>query len=580
MSYTKRIAFSVIVMLLVIPAFVFSAGGAAGSERYPVPRKDTVVVETDTNYANFETANDFVPRGTQWGSGWHQVVTEWDWYINYATGDVILWRTTGWEYSADQKQLTWHVREGVKWNDGKPYTANDYVFTFEMLMADTGLGASTHVENVASVEAVDDYTLLIKFKNPEYRFHHKLRMWGGIVIVAKHKWEGTATREYKNWPPVETGPYMFHSYSEDLGLFVWERNRNYWGKKVHKKSPGPKYVIFRMAPPPDLDLAEFIEGAIDMTLPHIFTIEMIRSAQRKTEHVVVAPFMDVVSQGICSYNCAKFPTSLPEVRWALQYLVNREKHAKIYPMAEKSFPTMWPWPDYGSLDKWEIPAIKAKYGEQLRYDPAAAEKALDDLGYKKGSDGIRKGPKGEEFILTLVTRSSPDLGFLHAQDLSDELRKIGIKTNMRVVDAGIWGDLVNNGDYDISFDVLSTDTAFPNDPWLFFNSYHTKHVKPIGEYQTSGDRGRSRLKSPELDAIADKMAVTPPDSAQYLGLVEQGLDIWYRNLPAVPVVEKVFVQTFSDMYWTGWPDEDNMYHVPYQWWPEIMFVLFELKPAR
>jgi len=151
---------------------------------------------------------------------------------------------------------------------------------------------------------------------------------------------------------------------------------------------------------------------------------------------------------------------------------------------------------------------------------------------------------------------------------------------MRVVDAAIFGDMVNDGDYDVAFDVLEVYTSFPNDPWQFLDSYHSKHAKPIGEYQTSGDRTRSRLKVPELDRIADKMAVTSPESSEYLNLVEQALDVWYKNLPSVPAVEKMFVQTFSDKYWTGWPDEDNMYHVPYQWWPEIIFVLFELKPAK
>jgi peptide/nickel transport system substrate-binding protein len=453
------------------------------------------------------------------------------------------------------------------------------VFTLESLMADSGLNPASHVENVASVEAADDYTVLIKFKNPEYRYHHKFRMWGGIQIVAKHKWEGNDPREYKNWPPVETGAYKFHSFSADLGLFVWERNNRYWAERVHSKSPGPRYGIFRMAPPPDLDLAEFVDGAIDMPLPHIFTIDMIRSAQRQSENVVPAPFMDAVSQGISSFNTAKYPTSLKEFRWALQYLVNRDKHARVYPMAEKSFPTMWPWPDWGSIDKWEVPAIERKYGELLRYDPGEAERILDELGFKKSGD-FRKTPAGEDFTLTLLARSAPDIAFPHAQDFSDELRKIGIRTNLRAVDAGVFGDLASNGDYDVAFDVLEVYTSFPNDPWQFLDSYHSKHAKPIGEYQSFGDRSRSRLKAPELDAVVDKMAKTDPDSSEYLNLVGQALDLWYEYLPSVPIVEKMFVQTFSDKYWTGWPTEENMYHVPYQWWPEIIFVLFELEKAR
>lgn len=582
----NKLALSVFALLVVVAAMSFAAGQTgrgdvdAASARYPVPRNQVFVVETDTSYANFDTATPFVPRGSQWGSGWHQLAVEWDWYINYATGETIYWRITGWDYTSDRKRLTWNIRRGVTWNDGEPYTSADYVYTIQTLMDDPGLNGANTVENIASVRAVDDYTVQFTFKNPEYRFHQRLRMWGGLQIVAAHKWEGNEVREYKNWPPTETGAYAFHSLHQDLGLFVWERNDDYWGKKVQGEFPGPKYGIFRMAPPPDLDLAEFVDGAIDMTLPHIFTIDMIRSAQSKSDNVVVAPFMDAVSQGVSSFNTAKFPVSLPEVRWALQYLINREKHEKFYTMADETFETMWPWPDYKSIDKYESRAIVNKYGGMLRYDPAEAEKVFDRLGYKKASDGYRRGPKGEEFTLTLLTRPAPDIGFSHAQDLSDELRKVGIRSNLRIVDAAVFGDLASNGDYDIAFDVLDTSTAFPNDPWQFLDDFHSKHAKPIGEYQNSGDRTRSRLQDPRLDALTDEMAVTDPDSQGYLDLVEDALDVWYENLPAVPVVEKMFVQTFSDKYWTGWPTEDNMYHVPYQWWPEIMFVLFELEPSN
>ncbi|MCK4514544.1 MAG: hypothetical protein KAU31_04760, partial [Spirochaetaceae bacterium] len=571
-----------VICLFAMPALVFAAPTTEeemAAAQYPVPREQAFVVETDTSYANFYIANPRVPRGTQWGSGWHQLANEWDWYMNYATGETILWRITGWEYASDNMSLEWYVRRGVEWNDGEPYTAHDIVFTYQLLMDDPGLNGASHAEHLASVEALDDYTVLFEFTKPQYRFHNKGRMWGGPEIMAKHVWEGNDTREYKNWPPVETGPFEFHLLDQDNGFFIWERNEDYWAEAVHGKSPAPKYGIYRMAPPPDIDLQEFIIGAVDAPLPHIFTIDMIRSAQRQSDHVVYAPFVDAVSQGISSFNTMAFPTDNVDVRWALQFLVNREKHERIYPMAESTTATMWPWPSWGSLDQFEIPAIEAKYGPDLRYDPAEAERRLDALGATKGSEGWRTGPGGEEIVLTILARPAPDLGFSHAQDFSDECRKIGIQTNLRIVDAAVFGDLAEVGDYHVAFDVLEIHTSFPTDPWRFLDSYHSKHVRPIGERQTEGDRSKSRLMDPRLDAIADEMAVTNPLDPDYLDLVEQGLDIWFENLPSVPAVDKTFVQTFSDRYWTNWPDENNMYEVPYLWWPEFIFITFELEPS-
>lgn len=567
------LVFSILLVLsaLIIPTFLYS-------QSYPVPRKEAVVIETDTKYTIFDKANPLVPRGTQWGSGWHQVCNEWDWYINYATGETIYWRIKGWKYSEDHTKLYWYVRKGVKWNDGVPYTAEDVVFTLNLFLKNPDLLGAQYMEFVDSVELVDKYTALIKFKKPQYRFHQYFRMWGGITIVAKHVWEGKDPHDFANWPPVETGPYKFRSYHKDLNLFVWERNDDYWAKDVFNVSPGPKYIIFRMAPPPDIDLVDYIRGGVDAPLPHIFTWQMIKAAQKQSKNVVLAPYMDAVSQGICSFNCAKYPTSIPQFRWAIQYLANRQLLAKTYPMAEKSYPTMWPWPDWKSLDKWEFPEIKEKYGPKMVYDPKKAEEILDNLGFKKGPDGKRRTPDGKPLSLVLLTRPAPDLGYPHAKHLADELAKIGIEGIMRSVDPGMFGELVNIGDYDISFDVLDTAVAFPNDIYPFFFSYHSKHAKPLGEYQTTGDRGRSRLKSKELDEITDKMATTDPASDEYMEMAKKGLDIWYKELPSVPLIEKMFVQVFSDKYWKGWPDEDNMYQVPYQWWPSFIFILFHLIP--
>lgn len=120
-------------ILLLLSLLTAPLAVPAAPQEYPVPREKAVIVETDTTYRVWDSANPFIPRGTQWGSGWHQVVEEWDWYINYATGEVIYWRIKGWDYSADYMTFMLHVREGVTWNDGEPYTAHDIVFTLNML---------------------------------------------------------------------------------------------------------------------------------------------------------------------------------------------------------------------------------------------------------------------------------------------------------------------------------------------------------------------------------------------------------------------------------------------------------------
>jgi len=584
MMHPRTVLFVALALLLLVTGGVFASPGkgeepAAAAGKFPVPRAESVIVETDMKYQYFNVANPLKNFGTQWGSGWHQVVNEWDWYANYATGERILWRTTGWEYSPDYMKLTWHVRKGVTWNDGVPYTANDIAFTYDMWIKDPSIGGAGSASNVASVQVVDDLTLVFNFKAADYRFHQNLRMWGGGNIVAKHIYEKQDVKTFNNWPPVETGPYKLQGWYQDNQMYVWQADPNYWGSKVMNKKPGPKYVIFRSAPPPDLDLEEFVQGNIDMPLPHIFTIDMIRAAEKRWSNTVRSPYMDAVSTGISGFQTAKAPGSDREFRWALQYLLNREKLQKIYPMADSTAVTMWPWPDWKTLDKWEIPAVAAKYGPMLKYDPAKAESELDRLGYKKGADGKRTLKDGKPMTLVLASGAAPDFNYLVAKDFSDELTKIGIDNVLKISGAGLTEQQFLEGQFDIHFDVLDIGASFPNDVWQMIDSYAAKHAKPLGTIQSSGDRSRTRLQDPTLDALGEQMARMNPDDPKYPALVGQALDRWYYDLPSVPAVEKTFVQTMSSKYWTNWPVIGNMYQVPYQWWPSMIFIMFEIKPV-
>jgi peptide/nickel transport system substrate-binding protein len=569
-------------VLLVLAALLVAIATLAGAQTLPVPRNQAVVVETDTAYQNLNVANPTWPagNGTQWGSGWHQVVNEWDWYMDYATGKQRLWRTTGWEYNKDYTQLTWHVRKGVTWNDGVPYTAQDIVWTMNLYKNNTDLSGSGMATNIDSVSAPDDYTVIFKFKAADPRWHQNMRMWGGSQILAKHVYEKEAdVRTFKNWPPVETGPFKLQNYYSDLGMYVWQYDTNWWAAKVMGMTMGPKYIVFRKAPPPDLDLQDFVKGNVDALLPHIFPNALIKAAQKQWTHTVTSPYMDAVAQGIMAFNTQLAPTNDVKFRWAVQYLLNRDKLAKIYPMADSTAVTMWPWPAWQSDFKWQIPAIQQKYGPLLRYDPAQAAKALDAAGYKKGSDGLRKLPDGKAFTLILWAGAAPDVSNQQATDFADECRKIGIDVVLKINGQGWTEQQARSGQGNVGFDVLDIYTAFPGDPWQFIDSWTSKWAKPLGTPQTGGDRGGSRLQDPKLDAIADKMRSVNPDDPSYLGLVQQALDIWYTDLPAVPATEKTFVQTFSDLYWTGWPTTGNWYEVPYQWWPSSIFMYAQLKPT-
>jgi len=560
---------------------------------YPVPREQTVIMETDTSFTNFDSANSFIPQGTQWGSGFHQVVQEYDWYINYATGEVIYWRITGWDYSADYKTFTMHIRRGVTWNDGYPYTAQDIVFTLNMLKENTNLFGSSYVnEWVESVEAPDDYTAVIHLTKPGPRFHHSFRMWGGEpgLTRPKHVWEGKDPATFKNWPPVETGPYKLHSVHPDLLLFVWERREDYWAKSLGY-FPAPKYVIGRYAPPADIDLEDFVAGMVDAPLPHLFSWDMIKAAQARTPNVTIAPFLDPCPLGIAAFNFDRYPLNVLELRWAIAYCLNREKLGYLYPMAAGAdvSPYPWPVPKYGWVNKYlpmvqkAMQEIKDEYGFEFKYDLEKARQILDSINFiDRNGDGWRETPNGTVLSFELLSRPQSVIQeYYIAADLAEELKKVGIDASVRTVDPGLMGEHGQLGQYDIYVGSLCTGSWLPGDMVYTFNDLHGKWYVPIGTRALGGGiHGfNPRYNNTRLNEITDQLLGMGPEAPGAAELYEEGIYIMTRDMISAPAVEKMFVQTFSSAYWTGWPSEDYMYHVPYIWWPEFIFVLFQIKPV-
>jgi len=551
--------------------FVLSGAEAQQPAWLPVPREQAVIVETDVDPAVFDKANPFIPGGTQWGSGWHQNVVEWDWYINYVTGEYILWRISGWEYKDNFRTFILRIRDGVKWNDGVQYTAEDVVFSVELQKQ---YFPTRYVAlNVESARAIDKLTVELRLKEPNPRFHHVFRMWGpnGEWVRPKHIWEGKDPLTFANWPPVETGPYKLWKVFPDLKMYVWERVEDYWGKQVHGVFPGPKYVVWRRAPPADIDLADFLRGDVDSPIPFLFTVDMIKTAKAAGVPMVDAPFPDPVPFGI-QFNMARYPLSLREVRWAIAYLTNKEKVASLYPVAEQGIPAKYMHADWGALKKYEYADIYEKYKFMVEYNPAKAEELLKGLGFEKGPDGVWVTPNGTRLSFTILAWGPPSVENLIANVLADELNRFGIEAAVITPSFATREEMRRVGNFWIDVEV----SHLPHGMWLSGDIFEgaIRHHSTI-----RGEECGKQFCSPRLDQIVDTLKVRDPDDPNNEPLYREIVEMFLRELPYLPVVEKIFQPVFSTKYWVGWPTTENMYIIPYNWWPQLIFILFNLKPA-
>jgi peptide/nickel transport system substrate-binding protein len=582
-------ATAILLLALIVPTMpTLQQSKVKAQVSLPVPRDEACIIEImPPPFTVWNESNPFIPSGTQWGSGWQQCVQEWDWYINYATGEIIYWRITGWEYSTDYKTFTMHIRKGVTWNDGFPYTSHDIAFTLNMLKANSSLsGAQDVIQWVSSVETPDDYTIVIHLTAPNPRFHHWFRMWGNIpYIAAEHIWKTQDPGSFKNWPPVDTGPYKLYGVYPDLNLFIWVRRDDYWGK-ILGVFPAPKYVVWRGYPSQDLDLADFERGDVDVTLPHVFNWASITTAMAAMPgNVTIAPYTDPCPLGISAINCGKYPTNITAFRWAISYLMDKTKLAKAYLLANGTITTDWDIPmpySWAVFDKYKpmiqsvLAKIKAESGYTLEYNPDKAKAILDKLGFTLGSDGFRHYANGTKITLDLIAGEDPSQYI--AYDLADQLKSVGIDVNTRIVPS-TWGDLVSFGQYDIAVGTDCSPGWIMGDPVPTLDVYNSKWYVPIGTRSAGpGIQGANpRYINAKLDADLNQLLQIRTEDPAAQALLEDAFYQVMKDAVTLPAVEKTFVQTFSNIYWTGWPSADNMYIVPYDWWPEFFFVLSRIK---
>lgn len=556
------------------PEAVLTAS-ATGGATAPTPRAETLVMDQAT-FTVFDSYNNFIPNGNQYNAGLYIVAQEQPIYLNLAEGKLIYWLATGWKYNSDYTELTVTLDPKAHWNDGKPVTSADWVFTMDMFQKYPALiGATTFAKKLVTASAPDAYTVLFKLTPAEPRFHYNFIC--GIVSAAftpmpKHIWETQNPLKFKFNPPVLTGPYKIKETLPNDLMYVWEKDPNYWNKD--RLDPAPKYVVYRSAPTSaDLDYEQFKRAEIDVGSIETQQANLLKKDGYKP--LVITPFPDPCPRAFL-FNCdpARGILSDAKARWAVSYLVDREKIAKtIWPVP--TVPAVYPWAAFSSNKQWDEPSVIRKY--KLTYNPKKAEKIFDNLGAKKRSDGKRYW-KGKKLSFEIITPTNPTsaspseytIGVL----LATELTKIGIDSTCKYLSSSVYSNAASLGRYDIQSEWLCGEV---NDPTQLYDGFTDKYYVPHRKPAEGEDE--DRLKDPSYSAIVNKLNAVPPASPKAKALYKEALAAFMEALPVTPSIQTIYTQYFNDTYWTNWPKPGNLYNVPDNWWSQFLFVVGGLKPT-
>jgi peptide/nickel transport system substrate-binding protein len=373
--------------------------------------------------------------------------------------------------------------------------------------------------------------------------------------------------------PVNTGPYQLvrteEQFREYQLLYEW------WAVDVGlmDRMPWPEKITFIPRPADDIAAQLVMNKELDTTMgisPKLHPVAIEQAGdhvQTFTGHNKPYGYVDWWPTSLY-FNTLEEPYNDSRIRWAFAYAIDQQQLVDIAWEGAGTVSNS-PYPNYPGLVKYLDGAkdILEEYNV-LVVDQDKVDALMTDAGYEKDADGFwAKG--GETLKVELWGKSPPwaDLAPLMVEQL------IAAGFNAFHLDPPDFWTAVANG---TAFVFTQGHTASVSDPYMTMWTYHSKHVTPTGE---NCGENKPRWGNEDYDAIVEEMSRTSSDDYEKMqDLFNKGMEIWYRELPEVPIVQWYHRILYSTAYWTGWANADNPYNTG-NWHITFPMTLWNLEPT-
>jgi peptide/nickel transport system substrate-binding protein len=571
-------------MILVVMVLSAACVPAPGAEVPGVMTPDQLARAQSLNIAipgriaNPANLNLYAPGVSRSDTGLHQMIYEYFFYQNLQTGEYVPWLAESYEYNDDFTSVTVNIRDGVRWSDGEPFTADDVVFTYELLAENPAMvWAAEVIANVESVEAIDDLTVQFNLLESNPRFHLNreafpaVGIWGGITILPQHIWEGEDPLTFLNSDPIGTGAYLLTNATESA--MTYTRNDDWWGQEVFGRLPEPQTINFQHVGPETNVALAMAADELDIASIGILSLGSFLEVRQRNPQLRAwsdeEPFawLDPCPRAMMVQNATP-PWDEPEMRWALSYLIDRQAVVNLA-YEGTTVPSWGYWPFYDGLQPYfdAIEDLRNEFPADA-HDPAAAEAILTERGYTRTGTAPWTGPGGSLSLVYLVNGDSTEEMRI-AQVVSDQLNGAGIEVELQILTGSVLNDTILRGDYGVKVHSFCPGYIYDN-----LELFHSKFYVELGDQAPWFERNSFRYRNEEFDSIVDQMAVTPPeDQETNIELYQQAMAILLEDLPVIPMVQAPALVPFNHRYWTGWPSSEDPWNMPVSWWATFNLVL-------
>jgi peptide/nickel transport system substrate-binding protein len=457
--------------------------------------------------------------------------------VNYVkSNDDIPWLATSWTWGDGGKTLTWHLRQGVKWSDGQPFTSADVVYTYQLMAKYPALNLTGIA--FTSVSAPDASTVVLNFATPQQQ---NFDLYATQIIVPKHIWSKVSNPT--TWPdpdPVGTGPFVLSSFSPQS--YLLSKNKSYWqpGKPA---IGGLRFIAYS----DNETLANAITaGQIDWAadyLPNAQTTYLDRSSANN--YWVPAAGSD----GLIP-NLDTFPLNDLQVRKAISVGIDRSAIASARNSAPATNVTGLPVPSFDSL-------IAAPYrNDNFRQNVAEAKSILAADGWKMGSGGFyEKNGRQLSFSLTFPAAYT-DIAAA-ASVLTQQLKQIGINMTINTVAANEINNIDSLGQFQAT---TGYPVAYSPTAWSFYSEMmDPQFYEPVGKAITTYE-DIERFNDPTARALFTEYPSATP--ARQQAIISQLEGIWASQLPVITLIYWGDYAEWNSSRVTGWATASDPYFMP------------------
>jgi peptide/nickel transport system substrate-binding protein len=535
----KRLAAIAAAAFLVAGVAACSSSGSSSSSKTTgsggnSSSSATLVMESSPETTMVDNFNPFSTTAPIYGMGADGLVYEPLIQFDLAAPPKYYpWLATGYTWSNGGKAITFAIRQGVKWSDGKPFTPADVAYTFNLMKSD----AKVNINGLAiSSVTTSGNNVTVTFPSSQYA---NLENIAGLGIVPQHIWSTAGeAASFTDATPIGTGPYVLGKYTSQG--FTMVPNKYYWQPVPVKKVYFPAYTTNTAA------TNALFSGQITWTGNFIQGLQQNFIAKDPAHHI---GWENPGATNVLIPNMTTWPTNQLPVRQAISAAIDRTQigqqgeDGQEFPVASLSGLTT------PLFSTWAGPGSAATASAHA--DAAGAESILTKAGYKKDSAGYY-ALNGKEVALKI---EDPAAYSDYAQDdqiIASELKAAGINATFYGTSTpAIWNTDLSAGNFQLSM-------HWGNGGITPYNMYQNwlDHTLVNGA-NTSGDYGR--LNSPQVQTYLAKIAGDQPGSPQQVTDFQPLLSYVAANLPVIPTVNSAQWFQANSTQFSGWPSAANPY---------------------